>query len=91
MMRQTVYRTPRAEAGERHHLSPVERALMLIALGLDPRFTYTDHELQSAWRRRRTQVQPDTGGHGIADSALNAAYVTLIGQAEVPRPVEVRL
>jgi hypothetical protein len=64
---------------------------MLITLGLDPRLTYTDHELQTAWRRRKTQVQPDTGGHTMVDAAINAAYVTLIGQAGVPRPLSVRL
>jgi hypothetical protein len=64
---------------------------MLIALGLDPQFTYTDHELQSAWRRRRNQVQPGSGGHSIVDAAINAAYLTLIAQAGVPRPLSVRL
>jgi hypothetical protein len=64
---------------------------MLIALGLDPRFTYTDHELQTAWRRRRTQVHPDTDGDTMVDAAINTAYVTLIGQAPVPRPLDVRL
>jgi hypothetical protein len=72
-------------------LRPVDRALMLIALGLDPQFTYTDHELQSAWRRRKTQVQPGAGGHSMVDDAINAAYVTLINQAGVPRPLSVRL
>jgi len=64
---------------------------MLIALDLDPRFTYTDHELQSAWRRRKVQVHSDTGGKTLGDAAINAAYVTLIGQAAIPRPLEVRL
>jgi hypothetical protein len=74
-----------------YRLEPVERALMLIALDLDPRFTYTDHELQSAWRRRKVQVHSDIGGKTLVDVALNAAYVTLIGQAATPRPLEVRL
>jgi hypothetical protein len=64
---------------------------MLIALGLDPRFTYTDHELQSAWRRRKSQVHLDIGDDAMTDAAINVAYVALIRQAEVPRPVEVRL
>jgi len=64
---------------------------MLIALDLDPRFTYTDHELQSAWRRRKTLMHPDSGGQTVVDAALNTAYVTLIGQAATPRPLEVRL
>jgi hypothetical protein len=65
---------------------------MLNALGLDPRCTYTDHEIQNAWRRRKGQVHPDiSGGSVVTDAAINAAYVTLIRQADVPRPVEVRL
>ena len=64
---------------------------MLIALDLDPRFTYTNHELQSAWRRRKMEVRPDTGGKTVVDAAINAAYVTLIAQAETPRPLELRL
>ena len=64
---------------------------MLMALGLDPRFMYTDHELHSAWRRRRTQVHPDADDDTMVDAAINTAYVTLIGQAPVPRPLEVRL
>jgi hypothetical protein len=72
-------------------LQPVERALMLIALDLDPRLTYTDHELQSAWRRRKIQVHSDTDGRTLVDAAINTAYVTLISQAATPRPLEVRL
>jgi hypothetical protein len=75
----------------RDEMRPVERALMLMALGLDPRRTFTDFELQCAWRRRKDQVQPDTGGTTMIDAALNAAYVTLIGRAGVPRPLNVRL
>jgi hypothetical protein len=63
---------------------------MLIALDLDPRFTYTDLELQKAWRRRKAQVSSETRGHGTVE-VINAAYVALIGQAPVPRPMEVRL
>lgn len=72
-------------------LPPVERAVMLMALDLDPRFTYTDHELQSAWRRRKVQVHSDTDEKTLVDAALNTAYVTLINQAATPRPLEVRL
>ena len=85
-------RTPRARPcrPDTGPLPPVERAVMLMALGLDPRFTYTDHELQSAWRRRRMHVRTGVGG-GVTNAAVNAAYVTLIKQAPVPRPAEVRL
>jgi hypothetical protein len=83
-------RVSRSRVGVHHGLGPVDRALMLIALGLDPQRTYTDHELQTAWRRRRALVQADNGGQGMM-AAVNAAYVTLIGQAETPRPAEVRL
>jgi hypothetical protein len=61
---------------------PVERALLLIALGLDPRFDYTNDELQSAWRHRMAQVHPDGTGNGITAAAINAAYLTLIGPGE---------
>jgi hypothetical protein len=63
---------------------------MLETLNLDPRLTYTDHELQSAWRRRQAQVHADRSRDTMVAN-LNAAYMTLIGQAEIPRPAEVRL
>jgi hypothetical protein len=66
-----------------HQKEPVERALMLIALGLDPRFSYTNYELQNAWRRRLAKVQPDASGNGVTAAAINASYLTLIRQAEV--------
>jgi hypothetical protein len=69
----------------------VERAVMLMALGLDPRFTYTDHELQSAWRRRRMGSHGENDRNDVTNAAVNAAYVALIKQAQIPRPVEVRL
>lgn len=72
-------------------LRPVERSRMLKALGLDPRFTYTDHEVQSAWRRRRMQVHPAGRATARVDVAINAAYLTLIDQAGIPRPIDVRL
>jgi hypothetical protein len=75
---------------QRHHLLPVERALMLTALNLDPQFTYTDHEIQCAWRRRKAQVQCDQGEAGSV-ATVNSAYATLISQAAIPRPFEVRL
>jgi hypothetical protein len=75
-----------------HQLGEVERALLLIALNLDPQFTYTDHELQAAWRRRKSHLNSEMGGEKtVTVAAVNAAYVTLIGQAQIPRPVEVRL
>ncbi|MGH9018009.1 MAG: J domain-containing protein [Acidimicrobiales bacterium] len=61
---------------------PVERALMLIALGLDPRFTYCNHELQTAWRRRISRVHPDKSGNGVTAAAINAAYLTLLQPSE---------
>jgi hypothetical protein len=83
-------RARRSRVTWRHPLRPVERALMLETLDLDPRFTYTDHELQTAWRRRRAQVHADMSKDNMV-ATLNTAYVTLISQAEIPRPMEVRL
>jgi hypothetical protein len=74
---------PAPEVRTPHHQEPVERALMLIALGLDPRLTYTNHELQNAWRRRIAQIHPDTNGNGVTAAAINASYLTLIQHAEV--------
>ena len=76
-------------AGQKR-LGAVERAIMLIALDLDPRFVYTDHELQSAWRRRKSQFHADPHGDDFV-AAVNTAYVTLIRQAPTPRPLNVRL
>ena len=85
-------RVTKIKGHSRHPLGEVERALLLIALNLDPQFTYTDHELQNAWRRRKSHVNSELGGEkAVTVAAINAAYVTLIGQAEIPRPVEVRL
>jgi len=83
-------RTLRARPYRQEKLAPVDRAVMLMALGLDPRFTYTDHELQCAWRRRRVGGHRDAGT-GVTNAAVNAAYVALINQAPVPRPMRVRL
>lgn len=85
-------RVTKFKGHSQHQLDEVERALLLIALNLDPQFTYTDHELQNAWRRRKSYVSAETGGEKtMTVAAINAAYVTLIGQAEIPRPVQVRL
>ena len=84
-------RASRSWACGHQKLPPVERAVMLMALGLDPRFTYTDHELQSAWRRQRMHAPVDVDRNGVTKAAINAAYVALINQAQMPRPVEVRL
>jgi hypothetical protein len=73
-----------------HLLSPQERSTMLMALELDPRLTYTDHELQSAWRRRKAQASSEANRSDIV-ALINDAYVNLIRQAPVPRPLEVRL
>ena len=84
-------RAPSSQGVGRRVLQPVERALMLIALGLDPRFDYTDPELHGAWRRRITLVHPDTGGKGVAAAATDAAYLALADRAEIPQPVDLRL
>ena len=85
-------RVTKFKGHSQHQLGEVERALLLIALNLDPRFTYTDYELQNAWRRRKSHINSEIGGEKtVTVAAINAAYVTLIGQAEIPRPVEVRL
>jgi hypothetical protein len=83
-------RATKFKGHSQHELGPVERALLLIALDLNPQFTYTDHELQSAWRRRKAHVNSEADKGGTV-AAINAAYVTLIGQAQIPRPIEVRL
>ncbi len=72
-------------------LQPMDRVLMLMALGLDPRLTYTDREIQAAWRRRIAQVHPDCGGNPVVAAAVNASYISLISQLEIPRPVDFRL
>jgi hypothetical protein len=69
----------------------MEKVLMLMALGLDPRLTYTDHELQAAWRRRIAQAHPDKGGNPIVAAAINASYITLISHFEMPRSVDLRV
>jgi hypothetical protein len=56
---------------------------MLIALGLDPDLTYSNGELQNAWRRRIAQIDPDAGGNGVTAAAINASYRTLIQRAGV--------
>ncbi len=83
-------RGPKFKNQFQRRVPSVERSSMLMALDLNPRFTYTDHELQRAWRRRKAQVSSETGGSDPV-AAVNAAYVTLIAQAPVPRPLEVRL
>jgi hypothetical protein len=73
-------RTTRTPTRIVHRGEPVERALMVMALGLDPRFEYTNHELQSAWRRRLADIHPDKTG--ISSAAVNAAYLALVGPTE---------
>jgi hypothetical protein len=68
-----------------------ERVLMLMALGLDPSDTYTDYELQRAWRRRMSQVHPDHGGNAVAAAAVNLSYMSLISRIEMPKPVDILL
>jgi hypothetical protein len=69
----------------------MERVLMLMALGLDPRLNYTDHELQTAWRRRMSIVHPDKGGNSVAAAAVNASYLSLISRVEMPKPLDLVL
>jgi hypothetical protein len=73
------------------NLRPLERALMLIALGLDPALSYTDRDLHGAWRRRIALVHPDTGGNGVAAAAINVAYMALAQRVEAYKPIDVRL
>jgi hypothetical protein len=75
----------------RPNLRPLERALMLIALGLDPALSYTDRDLHGAWRRKIAVVHPDTGGNGVAAAAINVAYMSLAQKVEVYKPVDVKL
>jgi hypothetical protein len=70
-------------------LPPMDSVLMLIALGLDPQYTYSNHELQSAWRRRISQIHPDKGGNQVVAAAVNASYVTLAGQSDELRRIGV--
>jgi hypothetical protein len=72
-------------------LPAMDRVLMLIALNLDPRYSYTNYELQSAWRRRISQVHPDNGGNEVVAAAVNASYVTLVAQTEELRPINLKL
>jgi curved DNA-binding protein CbpA len=69
----------------------MERALMLMALGLDPRFSYTDTELHAAWRRRIAQVHPDNGGSAEMAAAVNASYIRLTNRIEISHPLDIRL
>jgi hypothetical protein len=64
---------------------------MLMALGLDPSYVYTDYELQGAWRRRMAQVHPDHGGNPVVAAAVNLSYISLIGRVDIPTPVDVLL
>ena len=67
------------------------RVLMLMALGLDPAYSYSDHELQVAWRRRISEVHPDHGGNPVVAAAVNMSYMALISRIEMPVPVDVLL
>jgi hypothetical protein len=84
---------PRPTSIESVHskLRMTDRILMLMALGLDPSLTYTDYELQGAWRRRMSQVHPDRGGNAVMAAAVNLSYMSLISRVEMPKPVDVLL
>ena len=66
--------------------SAMQRVLMLMALGLDPRFNYTDPELQAAWRRRVNEAHPDRGGNTVVTAAVNASYTALRGLFAARQP-----
>jgi len=69
----------------------MERVLMLMALGLDPSNTYTDCELQRAWRRRMAQVHPDHGGNAVAAAAVNFSYMSLTSRIVMPTSLDILL
>ena len=48
-------------------------------------------ELQSAWRRRISQVHPDRGGNVVVAAAVNASYVTLAGQGSDWKPIDLAM
>jgi hypothetical protein len=68
-----------ARARRQRKAEPVKRALLLMALGLDPHLHYTDDELRGAARRQKTQLRPVRGTPGITATAIDAAYATLVG------------
>jgi hypothetical protein len=80
-----------ATQSRRRNLRPIERALMLIALGLDPDLIYDDRELHGAWWRKIALVHPDTGRNGVAAAAINVAYMSLAQRVEVYKPVDMML
>lgn len=80
-------RTALATASRPQPLRPVERALLLLTLGLDPRTEYTDFEIQSAWRRKSSTLPADDNGGGVFAAAVNAAYLTLVGHGDIFRNV----
>jgi hypothetical protein len=57
---------------------PIERALMLIALGLNPRNSYGKEELHAAWCRRMDEVETTMGGHPVMVDAINTAYGVVV-------------
>ena len=82
--------TPWVE-GREPKIPTASRVLMLMALGLDPVYSYSDHELQVAWRRRMAEVHPDHGGNPVVAAAVNMSYMALISHIEMPVPVDVLL
>jgi hypothetical protein len=84
-------RTVRSAESRNVKVRATDRVLMLMALNLDPSLTYTDYEIQCAWRRRISQVHPDHGGNAVVAAAVNLAYLSLISRIEMPNPVDVLL
>jgi hypothetical protein len=76
-----------ARARRQRKGEPVRRALLLMALGLDPRLNYTDDELRGAWRRQKVHLRPDGGTPGITAVAVDAAYATLVGASGAGPPL----
>ena len=68
-----------ARARRRRQGEPVRRALLLMALGLDPRLPYSPDELRRAWRRQKAALARGTRPPGVSADALDAAYATLAG------------
>jgi hypothetical protein len=82
---------PPPRTAARPTVRPMDRALMLMALGLDPGLSYSDRELHCAWRRRISEVHPDHGGNAVAAAAVSASYVALVSRVEMPRSVDFRI
>ncbi|HTT85897.1 MAG TPA: hypothetical protein VMF60_00895 [Acidimicrobiales bacterium] len=68
-----------ARARRRRREEPVRRALLLMALGLDPKVSYSPDELRRAWRRKKASLAHGARPPGVSAAALDAAYAALAG------------